>query len=109
MRHMNKGDTNKSAIVEHSCENELHISFEETAITVKIHNYFLQVTRETIDIYKSKNIFNRDDSYKLLGVSKHVLNKVKDHYKEIKYICVITKKLLCSKIFRFRIMFQFLK
>ena len=35
-----------------------------------------QVMREAIEIYKNKNNLNRDNSYKLLGVWKPVLNKV---------------------------------
>lgn len=75
MRHTKNCETDKSAIAEHSCTTSHQILFDQTTVVARVPQYFPRIIRESIEIVKNSNNFNRDDSYKLPTAWKPVINK----------------------------------
>ncbi|KAJ8940451.1 hypothetical protein NQ318_007152 [Aromia moschata] len=65
-RHTRLGNTDKSAIVEHVHTNENHkIDYENIRMLDKTTRYYPRIIRESLDIMKNNNNFNREDRYRL--------------------------------------------
>ena len=61
-----KGQHNLSAIAEHTYCNPSHnINFDQVQVLAKTQKYYPRLIKESIEILKRPNNFNRDDSYKL--------------------------------------------
>lgn len=75
MRHTRNCEMEKSAIAEHSCRTSHQILFDQTTVIARVHHYRARLIRESIEIMKNNNNFNRDDSYKLPTVWKPVITK----------------------------------
>jgi hypothetical protein len=60
------GQTEKSALAEHTLSDDNHIiHFSDTQILSTNTPYYARLHRESIEIHKHKNNFNKDDSYRL--------------------------------------------
>ncbi|KAJ8958231.1 hypothetical protein NQ318_017373 [Aromia moschata] len=65
-RHSRLGNTDKSAIAEHVHTNENHkIDYENIRVLNKTTRYYPRIIRESLEIIKNNNNFNREDGYRL--------------------------------------------
>ncbi|KAJ8944003.1 hypothetical protein NQ318_021718 [Aromia moschata] len=64
-RHTRLGNTDKSAIAEHVHTNENHKIDYEIRVLDKTKKYYPRIIRESLEIMKNNNNFNRDDGYRL--------------------------------------------
>lgn len=68
----------RSAIAEHLHENGQHIiNFQEVEILSRTENYYPRVIRESLEIMKNGNNFNREDGYRLSNTWKLTLHQKK--------------------------------
>ena len=78
-RHTANGQHNLSAIAEHAYANPDHnILFNEAQVLAKTEKYLPRIIKESIEIQKHKNNFNRDDSYKLSRTWINLLKETKN-------------------------------
>lgn len=69
-------DTDKSAVALHSYNTKHSIEFDKTRVIAKVPNYYPRIIRESIEIFKNKNNFNKDDNYRISGTWRPVLQKL---------------------------------
>lgn len=66
-RHLWLGNTELSAVAQHGWDTGHMIHFEETAILHKLSSWHERVNRESMEIYLTKGILNKEDG---VGPSK---------------------------------------
>lgn len=70
-------DIEKSAVALHSHNTKHSIEFDKTRVIAKEPYYYPRIIRESIEIFKNKNNFNKEDSYRISGTWRPVLQKLK--------------------------------
>lgn len=76
-------DIERSAIAEHLHQDGQHrINFEEVKILSRTENYYPRVIRESLEIMKNDNNFNREDGYRLSNTWKLTLHERKTIHNE---------------------------
>ncbi|KAJ8963458.1 hypothetical protein NQ318_018940 [Aromia moschata] len=78
-RHTRLGNTDKSAIAEHVHTNENHkIDYENIRALDKTTRYYPRIIRESLEIMKNNNNFNREDGYRLSNTWRLAIPRTSD-------------------------------
>ncbi|KAJ8951756.1 hypothetical protein NQ318_012607 [Aromia moschata] len=78
-RHTRLGNTDKSAIAEHVHTNENHkIDYETIRVLDKTTRYYPRIIRESLEIIKNNNNFNREDGYRLSSAWRLAIPRTND-------------------------------
>ncbi|KAJ8948280.1 hypothetical protein NQ318_020765 [Aromia moschata] len=78
-RHTRMGNTDKSAIAEHVHTNENHkIDYEDIRVLDKTTRYYPRIIRESLEIMKNNNNFNREDGYRLSNTWRLAIPRTSD-------------------------------
>ncbi|KAJ8947725.1 hypothetical protein NQ318_017986 [Aromia moschata] len=78
-RHTRLGNTDKSAIAEHVHTNENHkIDYENVRVLDKTTRYYPRIIRESLEIMKNNNNFNKEDGYRLSNTWRLVIPRTSD-------------------------------
>lgn len=72
-RHTRLQQPDRSAVAQHSLENNHTINFEQVEILAKERGFYNLSRREAVEIEQHPNNFNRDNGYKLSNIWKQVL------------------------------------
>ncbi|KAJ8938837.1 hypothetical protein NQ318_019012 [Aromia moschata] len=77
--HTRLGNTDKSAIAEHVHTNENHkIDYENIRVLDKTTRYYPRIIRESLEIMKNNNNFNREDGYRLSNTWRLAIPRTSD-------------------------------
>ncbi|KAJ8942278.1 hypothetical protein NQ318_005595 [Aromia moschata] len=78
-RHIRLGNIDKSAIAEHVHTNENHkIDYENIRVLDKTTRYYPRIIRESLEIMKNNNNFNREDGYRLSNTWRLAIPRTSD-------------------------------
>jgi len=72
-RHLRNGEDNKSAVAEHILNKKHTIDFNKTKYLGDTKIFYSRLIKESIEIHKHPNNFNRDDGFKLHNAWKDTL------------------------------------
>lgn len=78
IRHVRLGQTNKSAVAEHSLEEKHTFNFEETKKICSANGFWDSVIKESIEIRLHDNLINRDSGYHLSTAWEPVIRKMRE-------------------------------
>ncbi len=76
IRHRKNEELDKSAVAKQNAVTRHGIMFDKTKVLAKIPFYYPRIIRESVDIAKNENNFNREDSYKLPRAWKSVADRL---------------------------------
>ncbi|KAJ8959364.1 hypothetical protein NQ318_022050 [Aromia moschata] len=78
-RHTRLGNTDKSTIAEHVHPNENHkIDYGNIRVLDKTTRYYPRIIRESLEIMKNNNNFNREDGYRLSNTWRLAIPRTSD-------------------------------